>query len=103
MQVSGVSLKDILKDTGITPDMNTVFIVSAPDGYRSLLSYGEVFLNPLGDQIIVTDLINGQQIDRGGKFILLISKDLMADRWVKAIEKVEVIQILNKVFEQATD
>jgi DMSO/TMAO reductase YedYZ molybdopterin-dependent catalytic subunit len=93
LQVSGASLKQILDDAGVTPDLNTVFIVSAPDGYCSLLSYGEVFLNPLGDQIIVADQINGQSIDRGGRFILLISKDLMADRWVKAIEKIEVISV----------
>lgn len=93
LQAGGASLKQILEDAGIKPDLNTVFMVSAPDGYRSLLSYGEVFLNPLGDQIIIADRIDGQSIDSGGKFILLISKDLMADRWVKAIEKIEVISI----------
>ncbi len=96
LQVSGASLKQILEDAGIKPDLNTVFIVSAPDGYRSLLSCGEVFLSPSGDQIIITDRINGQSIDSGGKFILLISNDLMADRWVKSIEKIEVISISNK-------
>ncbi|MDL1988158.1 MAG: hypothetical protein LWX08_11005 [Deltaproteobacteria bacterium] len=96
LQASGASLKQILENAGIKPDLNTVFIVSAPDGYRSLLSYGEVFLNPLGDRIIIADRIDGQSIDSGGKFILLISKDLMADRWVKSIEKIEVISISNK-------
>ncbi|MDL1985482.1 MAG: molybdopterin-dependent oxidoreductase [Deltaproteobacteria bacterium] len=96
LQVSGASLKQILEDAGIKPDLNTVFIVSAPDGYRSLLSCCEVFLSPSGDQIIIADRINGQSIDSGGKFILLISNDLMADRWVKSIEKIEVISISNK-------
>lgn len=99
LQASGASLKQILEDAGVKPDLNTVFMVSAPDGYRSLLSYGEVFLSPLGDQIIIADRIDEQSIDSGGKFTLLISTDLMADRWVKSIEKVEIILISNKAID----
>ncbi|MDL1968805.1 MAG: hypothetical protein LWW97_09740 [Deltaproteobacteria bacterium] len=73
LQASGASLKQILENAGVLPDLNTVFIVSAPDGYRSLLSWGEVFLSPSGDQIIIADRINGQSIDSGGKFILSVN------------------------------
>lgn len=90
---SGASLLGILERKGVYYDLNTVFIVSAPDGYRSLLSYGEIFLNCFGDRIMISDRIDGKAIRKGGKFSLVLPDDLMADRGVKAVERIEAMSL----------
>ncbi len=92
-KVEGVYFKTILNKTGIAPDLCKVFLVSAPDGYRALFSYGEIFLDPSGERMIIADRINGQPIEKGGKFVLVQPGDLMADRHVKSIKKIEVISV----------
>jgi DMSO/TMAO reductase YedYZ molybdopterin-dependent catalytic subunit len=92
-EFEGVSLEILLDKAGIEPDLNTVFLISAPDGYRSLISYGELFLNPEGRNIIIADRVDNQPITKAGKFVLIIPNDLSADRWVKAVSKIEVIQL----------
>jgi hypothetical protein len=77
----------------VKPDLSQVFLVSAPDGYRSLFSYGEVFLDPAGGRVILADRSNGKPLKRGGKFFLAPPDDLMADRDVKAVEKIELISL----------
>jgi precorrin-4 methylase len=89
----GTGFKTILEDAGIKPDLTKVFMVSAPDGYRSLFSYGEIFLNPAGERIFIADRIKGQPIEKFGKFFLVPPDDLMSDRDVKSVEKIEVISI----------
>lgn len=78
------------------PDLNSVFVVSAPDGYRSLLSYGEVFLSPAGERVTLADTIKSEPINQNGRFIMMLPDDLMADRWVKAISKIEWISLSRK-------
>ena len=90
---SGVSLKQILDTAAPNLDLNTVFMLSAPDAYRVLISYGELYLNPHGNRILITDAGNGKPFDNGGKFILVLCDDLMADRELKAVRKIDVIQI----------
>ena len=90
---AGVPFKAILDKAGIAPDLNKTFLVSAPDGYRSLFSYGEIFLNPAGDRMTLADRINAQPIKNGGKFILVLPDDLMSDRGVKAVQNIEVISL----------
>jgi len=92
-KVEGVYFKTILDKAGIVPDLNKVVLISAPDGYRALFSYGEIFLNPAGERMIIADRINGQPIEKGGKFVLVQPGDLMADRHVKSIEKIEIISL----------
>lgn len=92
----GAPLKNLLDKAGIEPDLNTLFLVSAPDGYRSLISYGELFLNPSGRNFIIADKVSGEPLRKDGKFILIAPDDLAADRWVKAVEKIEVIQFKRK-------
>jgi hypothetical protein len=87
----GVSLLSLLNKAGIYPDTSTVFLISAPDGYRSLLSYGELALTPRGKDIIIADTAAGEPLRKNGKFILIMPDDLSADRWVKAVSKIEVI------------
>ncbi|MGD9333993.1 MAG: hypothetical protein PVJ50_03295 [Desulfobacterales bacterium] len=90
---AGVTFKAILDTAGISPDLSKTVLVSAPDGYRSLFSYGEIFLSPAGDRMTLADRINDQPIKNGGKFILVAPDDLMSDREVKAIQKIEVISL----------
>jgi precorrin-4 methylase len=90
---AGVPFKAILDKAGIAPDLSTTFLISAPDGYRSLFSYGEIFLNPAGDRMTLADRINGQPVKNGGKFVLVSPDDLMSDREVKAVQKIEVISL----------
>ncbi len=89
----GIPLIDLLEDFKAGFDVNTVFMVSAPDAYRSLISYGELFLNPHGNRILVTSRIDGQIQKNGGRFILVLPDDLMADREVKAVSKIEIIHV----------
>ncbi len=92
-RIEGTSLKSVLEESGIKADLNQVFLVSAPDGYRSLFSYGEIFLNPVGERVIIVDKIDGQHIDKGGRFWLIPPDDTMADRTVKAVQEIEKIHI----------
>ncbi len=89
----GVYFKKIIEDAGIKPDLTKVFMVSAPDGYRSLFSYGEIFLNPAGERIFIADRLKDQPIEKFGKFFLVPPDDLLSDRDVKSVEKIEVISI----------
>jgi hypothetical protein len=87
----GVPLKDILIKAGSAEGINLAVLVSAPDGYRALFSYGELFLRPDGDRILVADMKNKIRLDEDGKFIVIPPDDLAADRDVKAVEKIEVV------------
>jgi hypothetical protein len=90
---SGVPLKDILSKAGATQGIDVVILASAPDGYRALFSYGELFLRPEGERILVADTLNGIRLDENGRFILIPPDDLAADRDVKALEKLEIVTI----------
>jgi precorrin-4 methylase len=93
---SGAPLSDLLKKAGVAPDLNKVFLISAPDGYRSLLSYGEVFLSSHGKNITIADRESDQPIQKNGKFILVLPDSLAADGSVKAVSKIEVITLKPK-------
>jgi hypothetical protein len=90
---SGFSFKDLLNKAQIPPSLSMAILISAPDGYRSLLSYGEIFLSPRGDRMLLADTLNGQDINPGGEYMFLIPDDFMADRWVKAVSQIQVISI----------
>jgi precorrin-4 methylase len=92
----GVLLSELLTKAGVKPDVTQGFVVSAPDGYRTLLSSGEVFLSTQGRSILISDQIADEPIDEEGKFKLLLADDLAADRWVKAVEKIEVVTFKQK-------
>ena len=94
--VSGASFKTVVGGCLPKPDLNSVFVVSAPDGYRSLLSYGEVFLSPAGERVMIADSIKNEPVKENGKFIVMAPDDLMADRWVKAVSKIEWISLSRK-------
>jgi len=90
---SGATFKSIIEEAGIGDNLCTVFHVSAPDGYRSLFSYGEAFLNRTGDRMFIADTMDGSAIEEGGRFFLIPADDLMADRDIKSVEKIEVISL----------
>lgn len=92
----GVLLSELLQKAGVEPDVTQGLVVSAPDGYRALLSSGEVFLSSHGRSIIIVDQIADEPLEEDGKFKLLLADDLAADRWVKAVEKIEVVTFKQK-------
>ena len=89
----GVSLGELLARAGVESDLSTVFVVTAKDGYRSLVSYGELFLSPQGKRIVIADREQDMPLKKNGKFILVLPDDLSADREVKAVSKIEVISL----------
>ncbi|NLD37725.1 MAG: hypothetical protein GX654_12735 [Desulfatiglans sp.] len=90
---SGVLFNEIINKAGIEPVLSQIFHISAPDGYRTTFSYGEVFLNRVEDNTIIADMKNGKKIDKEGKFIFVPSDDIMADRDIKSVNKIEVIDL----------
>jgi len=92
-QFTGVSLRELLKKAGIGSETDTVFLISSQDGYQATFSYGEVFLAPGGERIIMADKIGQKPLKDGGRFLLLPPDDLAADRDVKAVNKIEIISM----------
>jgi precorrin-2 methylase len=92
----GVLLSELLKKSEATSDLNQVIIISAPDGYRTLLSSGEVFLSSKGKSIMIADRVANQPVKKGGNFKLILPGDLSADRAVKAISKIEIMSLKPK-------
>lgn len=91
--VAGAPFKAVVERQVSKADLNSAFLVSAPDGYRSVLSYGEVFLSPAGERVLLVDTINNEPVKENGKFIMMPPDDVMADRWIKAVSKIEWIPL----------
>ncbi|MDD5724124.1 MAG: hypothetical protein PHY29_10375 [Syntrophales bacterium] len=89
----GVPLTDLLRQAGIRGDIDTAVIVSSPDGYRTILSYGELFLSNIGKNTLIGDTMAGEAVTARGKFFLVIPDDLSADRSVKAIQEIRVVSL----------
>jgi precorrin-4 methylase len=92
----GTPIADILEKEGISPDKNTLLLATGSDGYRAAVSYGELFLTPAGRRIILADEVGERPFGKSGKFNLIFPDDYNADRWVKAIEKIEVVKAVPK-------
>ena len=90
---SGVPVKKLIEKAGVASDTNTVFLVSAPDGYRSLISYGELFFNLQGERLILADTVDNHTLKKFGAFAFVAPDDLSASRWVKAVSKIEAITL----------
>jgi precorrin-2 methylase len=91
---NGVPLVSLLEKAGVTPDLNKAALVSSPDGYRALFSFGELFLSPLGRRIVVARSKDGKLFkDKGGKFTLVVPDELTDDRDVQAVCRIEVLDL----------
>ena len=89
---TGLSLAALLAKLGVKGGVNTAFVISSPDHYRSLISWGELYLGPLGQRIMVADQSGGQPIEQG-RFEVVLPDDLWADRWVKAPALLQAIDL----------
>ncbi len=90
---SGASLKKIIESAGINPDKNLALMVSGPDGYRTLVSYGELFLSSCGDRIMIADRLDGSPLKHEGKFHLVFPDDLTPDRKILAVANIEIVAL----------
>jgi hypothetical protein len=90
---AGATLRDVLAKVDGPKGIDVVILASAPDGYRALFSWAEIFLRPEGERVIIADTRNNIHLDTDGRFILLPPDDLAADRDVKALEKLEIVRI----------
>jgi hypothetical protein len=90
---SGVPLASLLDEMQVDKDPKTAILVTASDGYRSLLSYGELFYSINGKRILMADQSAGAPLKNNGKFILILPDDQAADRLVKAVSTVEILRI----------
>ncbi len=89
----GVPLIDVLKRAGVTPGLESVLVASSREGYRTLISAGELLLTPAGKFITVADRVDGSAIRELGKHNLVLPFELSADRWVKSLTKIEIIPV----------
>ena len=91
----GAPVRELLAGLPAGQEPDTVVLVTATDGYQGLFSFGEIFLAPLGERIIISE----QQKDaaKGGKsFTLVVPDDAAADRMIKNISKIEVFSLRKK-------
>lgn len=77
-----------MNEAGVDDVSNLAVLVSAPDGYRTLVPGGELFLAPQGNNIIIADTVDGEPITEDGNFILVLLQDLSVDMWVLAVERI---------------
>jgi precorrin-4 methylase len=75
--------------------MDKAVLVTSTDGYQGLFSFGEIFLSPLGERIIIAEQKTVSS-SGGKKFTLVIPDDLAADRMIKTVSKIEVLSLKEK-------
>lgn len=90
-RLGGVPLKDILLTAEVDPSPTKGILVSSGDGYRSMISSSELFGTDAGSRIIIADTLGGKPIDHGGRYIMAVPGDLWADRWVKSVAEIQVV------------
>ncbi len=89
---SGVSLAGVLEKNGFAPGGNAILYLTASDGYRSALSAGELTLGARGGSIMVADRLEGRPLGREGAFNVIFPGDSSADRWVKQLKTIEIVE-----------
>ncbi len=89
---SGAPLSEVFSRAGIAPSLESALMITAPDGYRSLVSWGEITLAMDGSSVILADKENAKPLG-DGKFYCVMGHDLSADRWVKAVKEIEIINV----------
>jgi precorrin-2 methylase len=91
---SGVPLVDVLKQTGIKDEPLAAILIRSGDGYRSLLSFGELFWSPLGRRILLADHMDGRPLGHGREQWLVLP-DSSANRFVRDIAGIEILRSRN--------
>jgi hypothetical protein len=89
-RLSGVPVRELLTLLGAGQEPDQVLLVTGTDGYQGLYSYGEIFLSPLGDRIILSEQPVTEQ-NKGKSFSLVSPDDTAADRMIKDVLKIEVL------------
>ena len=95
---TGARLVDILAGAGLEPEPASFLLASSTDGYRSLISWGELFQTPAGHNIMIADTLDGTSTKEKnmGAFTLVFPHDLASDRCVKGLSTIEVISVKRK-------
>lgn len=91
----GTPLVELLEAAGAGTDLTKGVMISAPDGYRAFFSFGELQLADKGRRIILAKSDNGKLLKgrRGGKFRIIVPDELVDDRDVQAVERIEVVDL----------
>ena len=88
LNLSGFLLKGILAANGkLFPEQwpKTVVVVTARDGYRAVLSAGEIMNRNDNQEFLLNDL---KDSPNGGRYTLIAPSDYFADRNVKSVDKI---------------
>ncbi|OEU62491.1 MAG: hypothetical protein BA870_01235 [Desulfuromonadales bacterium C00003094] len=88
---AGVPLVDVLAQAGLADDYQAVVLVRSRDGYRSLLSYGELFGSSFGRRILLANRMNGQPIGENNEQWLVLP-DSSANRYVRDVVAIEILR-----------
>jgi precorrin-4 methylase len=88
----GATLRELLRKLDGGHEMDRAILVTSTDGYRAAFSFGEIFLDPLGERIIISEN-KGKSSGEEKKFTLVVPDDLAADRMVKTVSRIEVISL----------
>ncbi len=66
-------------------------LVSAPDGYRTFVSKSEI-VGDLGGKAFLAVRKNGKPLFKPeGKYMLVLPNDLYFDRWIRAVDRIEIL------------
>ncbi len=88
-QFEGVSVRELLEGLNVGKEPDKTMLVTATDGYQGLFSFGEIFLSPLGERIIISEQKEGSV----KSFKLVIPDDTAADRSIRSISKIEFFSL----------
>ncbi|MCX5812943.1 MAG: SAM-dependent methyltransferase [Proteobacteria bacterium] len=89
----GVPIREILRKVDADNDPETVFLFTSVDGYRSLLSFGEIFMGAKSDRIIMCNKNESSSTVKGKGFSLVVPDDFLADRMVQTVKTIEIISL----------
>ncbi len=91
----GVSLAKVLESAGVGDELTKAVMISAPDGYRALFSFGELFQSFKGRRIMLAESVDGKPLEgqRGGKYRIIVPEELVDDRDVLAVDRIEIIDL----------
>ncbi|OEU76289.1 MAG: hypothetical protein BA869_07830 [Desulfuromonadales bacterium C00003107] len=94
----GVSLAKVLEAAGVGDELTKAVMISAPDGYRALFSFGELFQSFKGRRIMLAESVDGKPLkgQRGGKYRIIVPEELVDDRDVLAVARIEIIDLKPK-------